>query len=454
MNQQRRDNVLTKMQVNSLFLVHSGKAKIRNQDSFYPYRVSSHFYYLTSLNLEDSVLVIDKDEAQTRLYMPFPDIKKERWQGHMLGARQAAETLALDPTQIFSIENFWQDLPNLLKNHRTLYFDFGEDEKIDRKMLATLRGLQKKVRAQEYAPQKIIHCEEILQELRLYKMEDELQAMRQAARISARAHQELMLYARQKPFYYEYQLRAFLHQQFEKEGASSLAYDSIVAAAAHATFLHYTDNQGLAKADDLLLVDAGCEWQNYASDITRTFPLGGKFSTPQKEIYELVWQSQKEAFVECKAGSTLPRIHEKTLQVLVQGLQDLGFFKKIPDSEYLNKKLQNQEDKIEWFYSPSIEDIIDKKLYSHFYMHQTSHFIGLDVHDNNLYFAQQQPMTLQKGMVFSVEPGLYFPEPLDFVPSAYRGIGIRIEDAVAIQEQGCEILSSELPSHWQNIENL
>lgn len=460
---QRLKNVIQKMEANSLLLLDASPAKIRNNDTEYPYRVPSNLYYITELNLSDSALLIQKntdDNYEIRFYLHERSPEQERWLGALPAKEQVANHLSLSPKQIFAYENLFYDFSVLLKNRKVLYYEFGEERNLDDHVLSLLQKLNKNVRKGDFAPTRIIHCHEIFQEMRLRKDKSEIEKMRHAANVSALAHKELMIFSRRQPSCHEHQLQAFLEYQFAKSGATSLAYSSIVAGGKNSTFLHYDTNvftlneKKQVNANELLLVDAGCEWQGYSSDITRTFPLGGKFSPPQKQIYEIVYNAQQAAYKKCFVGSTLPEIHKAAVDVMVDGLMELKIFEKVPELNYLSKKLNGRENEIEWFVSPDREQIMEKELYRHFYMHSTSHFMGLDVHDKTLYFQDGKPILLQEGMVFSVEPGLYFSADLDFVPPEYRGIGIRIEDSVLITKDSMEILTSEAPSYWADIENL
>lgn len=445
--------VIKTMAKDSVFILQSPSSKTRNHDVEYPYRTSSNLYYLTKMNLANSVLVIKKT-GEILVYTPEINPEQERWDGPSLGRSEISTQLSIDALQVFDKDKFEHDLSQILTNQKILYYEFGESQAFDQKILSTLKKISKKARKASFAPRQIIHAGEILQPLRLHKSEYEITKMKQAASISAQAHKQLMQFSRQSKSMYEYQLKAFLEYQFFQKGAKAVAYPSIVAGENNATFLHYRHSDALVHNNQLVLVDAGCEWQGYSSDITRTFPLGGSFSPEQKEIYQLVYNAMQEAFKECYAGSSLMQIHERTVESLVTGLIQLGFFKKVPDIQYLQKRLQHREEDISWFENPSYQTILDEKLYFHYYMHQTSHFMGMDVHDDVVYFEKSQPVALSIGSVFSVEPGLYFSNDLEFVDKKYRGIGIRIEDTVAITKDGMEILSKEVPSHWQEIENL
>lgn len=445
--------VIDNMAQQSVFILQSPSSKTRNHDVQYPYRTSSNLYYLTKMNLADSVLVIKKN-GEVLVYAPEVNPEQERWDGPSLGRQEISWQLSIDPLQVIDKNKFEKGLSQILENQKTLYYEFGESQELDQKILLTLKEIHKKVRRGNFAPRQIIHAGEILQSMRLHKSEQEIKKMKQAASISAQAHKQLMQFSRSSKSLYEYQLKAFLEYQFFQKGARATAFPSIVAGSSNATFLHYRGSDALVQNNELVLVDAGCEWQGYSSDITRTFPLGGSFSSAQKEIYQLVYAAQQAAFKECYVGSTLAKIHEQAVQTLVTGLIELGFFKRVPDIQYLQKRLQNRETEIDWFENPSLQTILEQKLYFHYYMHQTSHFMGMDVHDDSIYFENLQPVKLAEGMAFSVEPGLYFSEQLEFVEKKYRGIGVRIEDTVAITKNGLEVLSEEVPSHWQEIENL
>ena len=260
-----------------------------------------------------------------------------------------------------------------------------------------------------------------------------------------------MLYTRkqikQKKTIYEYSLRSFLEAEFMKQGADTIAYPSIVAAGENTTVLHYINCRSNINSKDLLLVDAGCEYKGYASDITRTYPVSGKFSEAQKDIYKIVLRAQKSALKECKPGSTIGRIHDKAVRVLCEGLWDLDLFKK-SITEEKNKKFI--------FTKPSsLDEVIEKNYYSYYYMHYTSHYLGLDVHDvGNYYNHKKKHRKLEPGMVFTVEPGLYFPKIYNHIPKQYKRMGIRIEDDVLITKKGKEVLTEFVPKEIDEIESL
>ena len=249
-----------------------------------------------------------------------------------------------------------------------------------------------------------------------------------------------------KPIY-EYSLRSFLESKLMEEGAESVAYPSIVASGGNATILHYISCKSNVKKKDLLLVDAGCEYQGYASDITRTYPVSGKFSEAQKDIYQIVLTAQKEALKECKPGSTIGKIHNKAIQILCEGLWSLGLFK---------KAIKKEENKKFTFTKPSsLSEVIEKKYYYDYYMHHTSHYLGLDVHDvGNYYNHKKKHRKLEPGMVFTVEPGLYFPKIYQHIPTHYKGIGIRLEDDVLITQKDKEVLTQLAPKEIDEIESI
>ena len=286
--------------------------------------------------------------------------------------------------------------------------------------------------------------------MRLFKEDSEISLMRRAAQISADAHTYLMSYGRSKISsknkIYEYELRAFLEAEFFKKGSEALAYPSIIAGGENATILHYSKCDDLVESDSLVLADAGCEYKGYASDITRTFPISGKFTQTQKEVYSIVLAAQKSALKECKPGSNLKKIHDAAVRTLADGLWELGFLKKC---------IKEEKNKHFIFTTPrSRKEVIQKEYYRPFYMHYTSHFLGMDVHDVGDYFIKEKHRPLKAGMVFTVEPGLYFPSIYKHIPKKFRGIGIRIEDDILITKDGFENLSQSAPKEIKDIEEL
>ena len=427
-NADRRHKLFSKMENNSACLLSASSKVLRNSDVEYQYRQDSHFFYLTGWPEDEAIVVLLKkgDTHRFILFCQEPDDHETRWVGPRIGVDGALRDYHAD--EAYPIEQLDSMLPEMLAGLDKLYYPIGSSPLLERKLHQTLKTIAKFKRQGWQAPKHHIELYSLLDELRLFKMGDEVARMRKAASISAQAHAKAMAqcYAGMN----EYELEAIYRYEFMKHGAKDLAYLPIVAGGANACILHYTQNNQKIKEGDLVLVDAGCEFQNYASDITRTFPASGKFSKAQQEIYELVLASQMAALDEAKAGRPWNAMQQVILKVLVQGLIDLKIL------------------------TGSVDELIAKEAYKPYYMHQSGHWLGLDVHDVGAYKINQQWRMLEPGMMLTVEPGLYFPEDDATVPEAYKGIGVRIEDDVLITDSVPDILSQEAPKTVHEIEAL
>lgn len=433
------------MKENSLMVLTSPPPKVRNQDTYYPYRSKSDLLYLTGIN-EQNLAIILKSDGDVLVFCQEKDLEKERWEGPVLGPEKVADKLGLELSKIKSFVEFRQNLLRELRGKSVLYYDFGFDPEFDNWLLQEIHQSRLRSRQGDALPEEIIHSGAILHEIRLIKDELDLFYLKKAIAISAKAHNRLMRFTRKfSGGISEFEMKAFIEREFKRLGADYLAYPSIVAAANHATILHYEKNFGFARPQDLVLVDAGAEYQSYASDITRTFPAGGKFSALQKELYLLVLEAQKAAISHARVGCSLEEVHEAAVRILCDGLWQFGLLRKIPEKN---------GSQVIWHFPASLSEVLEKKLYKAFYMHRTSHYLGLDVHDVGKYYVQGKSRPLEEGMVITVEPGLYFPEEYDFIPKEFLGIGIRIEDDVLIKKEGNEVLSSECVKEWHEIESL
>lgn len=394
----------------------SGAEKPRNSDTDYPFRVDSHFFYLTGFAEPDSVLVVQMGpQPKTVLFCPPRDPEKEQWQGRRLGPERAVEGLGVD--EAYPNTELAQRLPGLLAGQAAVLFSFA-DAALEQQIKAAMQVLYGQARAGVEAPCTWVDARQLLNEWRLHKTAAEIQCLRQAAEISAAGHRRIMQNLR--PGWMEYQAEAEFVHECMRLGARHMAYPPIVAGGENACILHYTANNALLRAGDLLLVDAGCEWNHYAADITRTMPVSGRFSAPQQALYELVLQAQTAAIAQVQVGQPWNAPHDAAVAVLTQGLLDLGL-------------LQG-----------SLAENIEQSHYRRFYMHRTGHWLGLDVHDVGDYKQQGQWRPLAEGMVCTVEPGLYIPAAPD-VPEAYWHIGIRIEDDVLVTAQGPAVLTEAAP---------
>ena len=400
---------------------------IRNKDAHFPYRFDSYFHYLTGFNEPESVLVvIGGKPSRSILFCRAKHEEREIWDGFRYGPEEAKTQFNFDDT--FAIDEIDKILPQLIENKDAIFTPIGIESNWDNKMMGWLNKTRSRAREGITAPASLIDVREILDEMRLIKDPDELDVMRRAAKISAEAHVNAMLAT--KPEKYEYEIEAELLYHFKKKGSQFPAYTSIVAGGKNACVLHYIENNAVLNDGDLLLIDAGCELDGYASDITRTFPVSGKFSGPQRMIYELVLDAQRAAMEATSRGNSWQAPHDAATKVLAQGFIDLKLC-----HGSLDKVLENRE-------------------YSRYYMHRTGHWLGRDVHDVGNYKDDGQWRSLEPGMVLTIEPGCYIRSAPD-IPEQFWNIGIRIEDdAIVNQDSGCEIITSGVPKTINDIESL
>ncbi len=424
----RREALLRTMQPNSIAILPSAPVRKRNRDSDYPYRQDSDFYYLSGFPESDAVLVLvpGREHGQSLLFSREKKPDFERWNGALAGQEKAVSEYLFDDA--FPLADIDDILPGLLEGRQRVYYSMGLDEKFDRHLMEWINQIRAKIRSGAHPPGEFVALEHTLHDMRLFKSAAEIRLMREAARISAAAHVEAMRQCR--PGMMEYEIEALLIHSFMKEGARSPAYSSIVGGGANACVLHYIDNSQKLLAGDLLLIDAGCELDNYASDITRTFPVNGRYSNEQRALYEVVLAAQLAALDESRAGRNWNHPHEAAVRVLTQGLVDL----KLLDG--------------------NVPELIETEAYRPFYMHRTGHWLGMDVHDVGDYKIGGQWRVLEPGMVFTVEPGLYIAPDAVGVEDRWRGIGIRIEDDVLITRTGHEVLTAGVPKAPDAIEAL
>lgn len=424
-HQYNRQKLLASLPENSAILVSSGAEQIRNRDVEFPFRAESDFFYLSGFSEPDCVLVLLKKESLvTHLFLRPKDSEQETWQGRRLGVENACGTLSID--QAWSIDELDNGMLELLENIESVYISFSQISDWLNPVSDWIGRLKQKVRQGISAPSKICDLDEILHEQRLFKSVEEISRMRQAAQISVKGHLAAM--ASTSPGKFEFQVQAELEATFVREGSPRVAFSSIVAGGQNACILHYTENRDAIQDGDLLLVDAGAEWQGYAGDITTTFPANGKFSAPQAQLYSLVLEAQKAAISVIQPGVTYNIAHEASVKVLTQGLIDLGILK------------------------GRLKTLIKEESYKRFFMHGTGHWLGMDVHDVGAYKQNQAWREFQPGMVVTVEPGLYISAQHSDVDSQWHNIGIRIEDDVLVTESGHEILTVGLPRTVAEIE--
>jgi Xaa-Pro aminopeptidase len=425
----RRHALLNQMS-RGIAIIPTAPEMLRNGDAHYAYRFDSSFYYLTGFTEPEAVLVLIAGDEKTRapqsiLFCREKNLEREIWDGHRAGPDGAREQFAFDAA--FSIAQLDEKLVELMSNQPSVFYPLGADAAWDARLLKLRAAVQEKSRSGVRAPDEIRDVRKLINEQRLLKDAHELTLMRRAASISCGAHQRAMQFTRAGQF--EYQVEAELLHEFCRHGARDAAYTSIVAGGANACTLHYVENNAKLNDGDLLLIDAGCEFQGYASDITRTYPVNGKFSAAQKDVYELVLAAQAAAIDAAKIGAHWNAPHEAALRVLAQGFIDL--------------KLCHG----------SVDSVLESGSYKQFYMHRTGHWLGLDVHDVGDYKIGDDWRALQAGMVLTVEPGCYI-RPADNVPKALWNIGIRIEDDVLVTQHGNEILTLAAPKTVKGIEEV
>ena len=437
-----------------LAIIPTAVEAVRNRDSHFPYRHDSYFFYLSGFTEPNAWLVIDSHGRSTLFCQP-KDLEREIWDGYRLGPDAAPAALGVDAAH--SVEALNDKMPELLANQEVVWFPFATHPGLETRIDGWLKSVRARARQGVLCPQQQRDVCALLDEMRLIKDADEQDTMRRAARISAGAHVRAMQTSARRlragePVH-EYHLEAELLHEFRRHGAQFPAYTSIVAAGANACVLHYRADTAPVRAGELVLIDAGCELDGYASDITRTFPADGRFSGPQRDLYALVLASQDAAVAATRAGARFNDPHDAALRVLAQGLLELGL-------------IDRQR-------CATVDDAIAQRAYFPFYMHRTSHWLGLDVHDCGSYVepgeAQQiterrDPLTgqmvaqrpsriLQPGMVLTLEPGLYV-RPAERVPEAFWHIGIRIEDDAIVTDNGCELITRDVPVAIDAIEAL
>jgi len=418
----RRAQLLQRMRA-GVAVIPTAPEAVRNRDSHYQYRFDSYFYYLTGFMEPESVLLlIAGDEPRSVLFCRDKDLEREIWDGFRYGPEGAKETFGVD--EAYSISRLDEIALQLLANQPRLHYSLGADAQWDKRITGWLNDLRAQVRSGASAPAEIVDVRGLLDEMRLFKSAEEIATMRRAAEISAGAHCRAMQTTR--PGLTEYEIEAELLHEFRRHGSQSPAYHSIVAGGANACVLHYVFNDAPLRDGDLLLIDAGCELDGYASDITRTFPVNGRFSGPQKDLYELVLAAQTSAIEAIRPGNHWNAPHEAALQVLIRGFIDLGLCKGTADA------------------------VLESGDYRRFYMHRTGHWLGLDVHDAGEYKRDGDWRPLEPGMALTVEPGCYV-RPADDVPEHFWNIGIRIEDDAVVTAEGCEIMTNGAPKKVDEI---
>ena len=422
---QRRERLLSLMK-QGVAVVRTAPERARNRDSSYPFRFDSYFYYLSAFPEPEAVLVlIAGAKPKSILFCREKNPEREIWDGFRYGPDQAREIFGFE--EAHPISELDEAMPQLLANQPSVFCDVGSDGDWDSRVIGWINKVRAQVRSGVTAPAEICDIRLFLDDMRLIKDQHELGTMRRAANISTEAHRRAMRATR--PGLREYEVEAEIVHEFRRRGAQAPAYTPIVAGGANSCVLHYLQNDAILKDGELLLIDAGCELDGYASDITRTFPIGGKFAGPQRDIYEMVLAAQTAAIAEVKPGTEWESPHNAAVKVLAQGMVDLGLCKGTVDSA------------------------IESGDYRRFFMHRTGHWLGLDVHDAGDYKRNGKWVEFKPGMVLTVEPGCYV-RPGEGVPEKFWNIGVRIEDDALVTGSGCEIITAAAPKKIEDIESL
>jgi Xaa-Pro aminopeptidase len=425
--QRRRQQLMKTAGEGAIIIVCAAPERLRNNDVFYPYRQDSDFLYLTGLQEPEAMLVLIPGEKDGRsiLFCREKDPKREMWDGPMVGTQGAVEDYGMDEAN--AISEVSKLLPDLLHDRERIYYDLGKDVQFDQQLISWLNAFRAKSRRKFHAPDEIIALDHMLHDMRLYKSRPELSAMRKSAKIAAEAHCRAMTVC--QPGMNEAEIHAELLHTFIRHQVEA-SYLPIVGGGANACVLHYISNRDLLHDGDMLLIDAGAEYDGYASDITRTFPVNGKFSAEQRALYDVVLTAQLEAISLVRTGEQWDDVHDAAVRIATEGMLDLGILK------------------------GSLEQALDEESYKDYYVHNTGHWLGLDVHDVGDYQVDGHSRELEPGMVLTVEPGIYIRAGAQSVPKQWRGIGIRIEDNVVVTRDEPRILSSDVPKTISDIEEL
>lgn len=426
--QRRRRRLAHMMDKDGVAILPTAPLSFRNRDVEYPYRADSDFLYLTGFDEPNAVAVLvpGRPQGEFLLFCRERDPKMELWTGPRAGPDGACTDY--DADDAFTIDQLDDILPSLLEGRGKIYYTMGSNPEFDQRLTGWLKQIRRRARAGVHPPDEIASLEHLVHEMRLFKSRHELKTMRRAARISAAAHRRAMRMCR--PGMWEYELEAELLHEFVRHGARDPAYPAIIGGGANACILHYTANRAQLHDGDLVLIDAGAEYQTYASDITRTFPVNGRFSDPQRDIYELVLAAQRAAIDKVSPGNHWNDPHDAAVRTLTRGLVRLGLLK------------------------GNVRSLIRDKAYQRFFVHRTGHWLGMDVHDVGDYKVGDSWRLLEPGMVMTVEPGLYIPAGSKGVPRRWWNIGVRIEDDVLVTRDGHDVLSADVPKEAGEVEAL
>jgi Xaa-Pro aminopeptidase len=423
----RRRSLMRQMGRDSIAIVPAAPQRVRNSDVHHPYRQDSDFHYLTGFGEPEAVAVLvpHREHGEYLLFVRDRDPARETWDGRRAGPVGAVRDYGADDA--FPIADIDEILPGLLENRAKLFYAMGAHPEFDQRVVGWVNGLRAQAKHGRHAPLETVALDHVLHDMRLFKSRAEMALMREAARIAAQAHVRAMRFA--APGRNEYEVMAEVLHEFRRHNADT-SYYPIVGGGANGCILHYHENDAPLRDGDLLLIDAGCEVDCYASDITRTFPVNGRFSREQRALYDIVLEANRAAIAKAKPGNHWNEPHEAAVHVITQGLVKLGLLK------------------------GRVPTLIKKQAYRKFFMHRTGHWLGLDVHDVGDYKIGEEWRVLEPGMVLTIEPGIYIAPGTRGVPRRYQGIGIRIEDDVLITKDGCEVLTGKAPKDPLEIERL
>ena len=424
---ERRSELSKKVLDDSAIIVASSPVKSRISDTDYLYRQDSNFYYLSGYEEPESILLI-RPYAKKDNFIIFcrdRDPLKEQWDGFRSGQTGAVQDFGADKS--LSISSVDSLMPELLEGAKNIYYSMSSPCGLDQRINTWVDQIRLNTRAGAEPPQNLLSLDSVIHEMRLLKSDEEIEVMKQAAEITTEAHIRAMKAV--KPGMFEYQLEAEYLYAFNKNGARAPAYNSIVGGGNNACILHYVENNSELKDGDVVLVDAGCEYKYYASDVTRTFPVNGSFTEEQKQIYSVVLEAHKQSMDQLKPVNKWNLAHEKSVEVIVEGLIDLGIIKS------------------------SKKEAIDTGEYSKYYMHRIGHWLGMDVHDVGSYKQDGDWRDLEPGMVMTIEPGIYILDSLEGVEDKWKGIGVRIEDDVLVTKKGFEVLTPDIPRSIEEVES-
>jgi len=418
---------MRRMESNSVAIIPSAREATRSNDTHYRFRQDSDFYYVTGFEEPESIAIVRPgQDPHYTLFVRPRDPEREIWDGRRAGIDGAKSEFGANES--FPIAEFDERLQDILDGAEKLYYRLGVNRDLDETIINQIARMRAVNRKPIHPPQTIVDPATIIHEMRVLKSADEIELMQVAADIAAEAHCEAMKASR--PGMQEYEVEALIEKVFRQRGAAGPAYTSIVGAGANATVLHYINNDGQLHDGDLLLVDAGAEYKGYASDITRTFPINGRFTKPQREIYDLVLKAQMACVEMVRPGTTHDQLKQHSIEVLTEGMVELGLLAGKP------------------------EELIKEKKYERFYMHGLGHMLGIDVHDVGRYYYGKESRALEPGVVMTVEPGIYISPDTKDIPSQYLGIGVRIEDDVLCTENGPRVLTNKVPKVAEEIEGL